>query len=110
MLFDIDSILLDTYGNQEGEEFNYHYQAHGYYPLLCYDGLTGDLLKAEFRDGTQYCSKEAGQFMEPLLEEFIEDFPEISLHLRGDSGFASPDLYEVLEKKISDTKNSCPVV
>lgn len=41
MLFDIDSTLLDFYGDQEGEGFNYHYQAHGYHPLLCYDGLTG---------------------------------------------------------------------
>ena len=54
MLFDIDSTLLDTYGHQEGEGFNFHYQAHGYHPLLCYDGLTGDLLKAELRDGTMY--------------------------------------------------------
>ncbi len=30
LLFDIDSTLLDTYGNQEGEGFNCHYQAHGY--------------------------------------------------------------------------------
>lgn len=99
MLFDIDSTLLDTYGNQEGEGFNYHYQAHGYHPLLCYDGLTGDLLKAELRDGTMYCSKEADLFMKSLLDEFIEDFPDIPLYLRGDSGFASPDLYEVLEDK-----------
>lgn len=99
MLFDIDSTLLDTYGKQEGEGFNYHYQAHGYHPLLCYDGLTGDLLKAELRDGTQYCGKDAGLFMEPLLEEFTEGFPDIPLYLRGDSGFASPELYEVLESK-----------
>ena len=50
MLFDIDSTPLDTYGNQGREGFNY--QAHGYHPLLCYDGLTDDLLKAELRDGT----------------------------------------------------------
>ncbi len=99
MLFDIDSTLLDTYGDQEGEGFNYHYQAHGYHPLLCYDGLTGDLLKAELRDGTQYCSKDADLFMESLLDEFTEDFPDVPLYLRGDSGFASPDLYEVLEEK-----------
>ncbi len=99
MLFDLDSTLLDTYGNQEGEGFNYHYQAHGYHPLLCYDGLTGDLLKAELRDGTQYCSKDADQFMKSLLNEFTEDFPDIPLYLRGDSGFASPGLYEVLEEK-----------
>ena len=63
MLFDIDSTLLDTYGNQEGEGFNYHYQEHGYHPLLCYDGLNGDLLKAELRDGTMYYSKEADIFL-----------------------------------------------
>ena len=45
MLFDLDSTLLNAYGKQEGEAFNYHYQAHGYHPLLCFDGITGDLLK-----------------------------------------------------------------
>lgn len=52
MPFDLDSTLFGTYGNQEEESFNFHYQVHGYHPLLCYDGLTGDLLKAELRDGT----------------------------------------------------------
>ena len=70
MLFDLDSTLLNTYGMQEGEGFNYHYQGHGYHPLFCYDGLTGDLLKAELRDGTQYCSKDADQFMIPLMQEY----------------------------------------
>lgn len=79
MLFDIDSTLLDTYGHQEGEGFNFHYQAHGYHPLLCYDGLTGDLLKAELRDGTMYCSKEADDFMRSLLDEFITDYPGMPL-------------------------------
>ena len=70
MLLDLDSTLLDTYGKQEGEAFNYHYQAHGYHPLLCYDSITGDLLKAELRKGTQYCSNGSGQFMKELLNEF----------------------------------------
>ena len=74
MLFDIDSTLLDAYGNQEGEGFNYHYQAPGYHPLLCYDRLTGDLLKAELRDGTMYCSKEADIFMKSLLRVTLEWF------------------------------------
>ena len=98
MLFDLDSTLLNTYGNQEGEAFNYHYQAHGYHPLLCYDGLTGDLLKAELRDGTQYCSNGAGAFMEPLLQEFRTRYPSIQRYLRGDSGFAAPEVYEICEK------------
>ena len=97
MLFDLDSTLLNTYGEQEGEAFNYHYQAHGYHPLLCFDGITGDLLKLELRDGTHYCSNGADKFMEPLIKEFRTKHPSLPLYLRGDSGFASPELYEVCE-------------
>ena len=96
-LLDLDSTLFDTYGKQEGEGFNFHYQAHGYHPLLCYDGLTGDLLKAELRDGTLHCSNDADKFMEPYqviqyycgrgkMENFIKegksgfDFAAVSSH------------------------------
>lgn len=99
ILLDLDTTLLNTYGNQEGEAFNYHYQSHGYHPIFCYDGINGDLLKAELRDGSQYCSKGSGKFMEELLDELCEDFPDTACYLRADSGFASPELYDVLEEK-----------
>ena len=95
MLLDLDSTLFCTYGNQEGEGFNFHYQAHGYHPLLCYDGLTGDLLKAEFRDGTRHCSNDADKFMESIFQEYMER--DIKTYLRGDSGFSSPKLYKTCE-------------
>ena len=98
MLFDLDSTLLNTYGSQEGEGFNCHYQAHGYHPLLCYDGLTGDLLAAELREGAQYCGKGSGEFMAPLMAEFRAKYPCMPLYLRGDSGFATPELYEACEE------------
>lgn len=37
--------------------------------------------------------------MESFLDEFLCDFPDLAFYLRGDSGFASLDLYEVLEDK-----------
>lgn len=97
VLLDLDSTLLKTYGAQEGEGFNYHYQAHGYHPLLCYDGLTGDLLKAELRDGTAYSSTGVVEFMQPLLDDYLTKFPDVQLFLRGDSGFATPDLFKQCE-------------
>jgi len=97
VLLDLDSTLLNTYGKQEGEGFNFHYSAHGYHPLLCYDGLTGDLLKAELRDGTVYTSNGVVDFMQPLLDEYLQDYEDISLFLRGDSGFATPDLFRQCE-------------
>ena len=97
ILFDLDSTLLAAYGTQEGEAFNYHYQAHGYHPLLCFDGMTGDLLMVELRPGTQYCSNGAAAFMLPLLEEYQRDYPQTALFARGDSGFATDELYSLFE-------------
>ena len=45
VILDLDSTLLDAYGRQEGRAFNFHYQSNGYHPLVCYDGMTGDLIK-----------------------------------------------------------------
>ena len=97
VLFDLDSTLFETYGKQEGGAFNFHYQANGYHPLLCFDGITGDLLKIELRPGTQYCCNGAADFMRPLLEEYQEKYPNIALFPRGDSGFATSELYRVCE-------------
>jgi hypothetical protein len=97
VLMDLDSTLLETYGNQEGEAYNYHYGAHGYHPVLCYDGLTRDLLRAKLRKGSDYSSKDVCAFMQPLFDEYLTEYPDIYLLLRGDSGFATPGLYEQCE-------------
>ena len=97
VILDLDSTLLDTYGHQEGEGFNFHYQNHGYHPLVCFDGMTGDLLKIELRDGTAYSSTGVVDFLQPILDEFLEDYRNTSLVLRGDSGFATPELYKQCE-------------
>lgn len=97
VLLDIDTTLLDAYGKQEGADFNYHYQSNGYHPILCYDGITRDLLKAELRNGTDYCCKGAADFLQPLLDEYANEYPGIMLFLRGDSGFATPELFDQAE-------------
>ena len=97
VLFDVDTSLLETYGKQEGMGYNYHYGAHGYHPQFCYDGLTGDLLKAELRKGTDHCSKGITQFMQPLLDEYQNNYPDIEKFLRADSGYATPKLFAQCE-------------
>lgn len=97
VLFDISTTLLATYGKQAGGGFNYHYQPHSYHPLLCYDGLTGDLLRAKLRDGTDYCSKNSAEFMDPLIAEYRENYSGVRHCARGDSDFAAPELYNLFE-------------
>ena len=98
VILDLDSTLLDAYGRQEGRAFNFHYQSNGYHPLVCYDGMTGDLIKIQLRDGTQYSCTGVVDFLQPVLNEYLHDYPEIPILLRGDSGFSTPDLYKQCEE------------
>ena len=68
VILDLDSTLLNAYGKQEGRAFNFHYQSNGYHPLVCYDGLTGDLIKIQLRDGTQYSCTGVVDFLQPILD------------------------------------------
>ncbi len=66
---------------------------------MAFDGVTGDFLKAKLRPGNVYTSNGVIEFIQPLIEHYNEKFPETSLFLRGDSGFAVPALYELCEKE-----------
>ena len=98
VILDLDSTLLDAYGKQEGRAFNFHYRSNGYHPLVCYDGMTGDLIKIQLRDGTEYSCTGVVDFLQPILDEYLNDYPVIRILLRGDSGFATPDLYKQCEE------------
>ena len=98
VILDLDSTLLAAYGKQEGRAFNFHYRSNGYHPLVCYAGITGDLIKIQLRDGAAYSCTGVTDFLQPILDEYLNDYPTIHLLLRGDSGFATPDLYKQCEE------------
>ncbi len=49
LIIDLDSTHADTYGNQEEIAYNAHYGTVGFHPLVAFDGITGDFLKAKLR-------------------------------------------------------------
>ena len=98
VILDLDSTLLEAFGKQEGRAFNFHYQNNGYHPLLCYDGITGDLIKIQLREGTKYSCTGVVDFLQPILDEYLNEYQGIRLLLRGDSGFATPELYRQCEE------------
>ncbi len=99
LLVDLDSTHSDTYGKQEQSSYNAHYGTVGFHPLVAFDGLTGDFLKAQLRPGNVYTSNGVVDFMRPLIEHYNKNFPETTSLVRGDSGFAVPGLYELCEKE-----------
>ncbi|GMR69397.1 hypothetical protein NUITMVRA1_00730 [Aerococcus viridans] len=94
MIIDLDSNHSDTFGNQEQTAYNAHYGTNGYHPLVAFDGITGDFLKAKLRSGNQYTSKGVKEFLKPLLEHYNQAIPTTDILVRGDSGFATPDIYD----------------
>ena len=60
--------------------------------------MTGDLIKIQLRDGTEYFCIGVVDFLQPILEEYLNDYSEIRILLRGDSGFATSDLYKWCEE------------
>ncbi|WP_373893951.1 IS1380 family transposase [Virgibacillus sp. CBA3643] len=97
LIFDLDSTHADTYGEQESTAFNTHYGTVGFHPLVAFDGVTGDFMKAKLRPGNVYTSNGVVDFVQPLIAHYNEKFPETTPFLRGDSGFAVPALYDLCE-------------
>ncbi len=97
MIIDLDSTHSDTFGHQEETAYNAHYGTNGYHPLVAFDGLTGDFLKAKLRSGNQYTSNGVKEFLEPLLEHYNQTIPTTDILVRGDSGFATPDVYDLCD-------------
>lgn len=98
IIFDIDSTDVTTYGKQHGSSYNFHYSSTGFHPLLLFDGMTGDLIKAELRSGNVYTSRNVVKFMGPVISHYEKNHKDTYCVIRGDSGFALPKLYELAEQ------------
>lgn len=103
LVIDIDSTHFDTFGKQEDTNYNAHYGTFGYHPLVAYDGVHGDFLKAELRPGNVYTSTGAENFLQDLLSHIrVQSSLLDNIVLRADSGFASPAIYRVCEEQMTD--------
>lgn len=73
IIIDLDSTLLEAYDKQEDRVFNFHYQSNES-PLVCYDGISGDLITILLRDGAKYSCTGVVDFLQPILEEYLNDY------------------------------------
>ena len=99
MVIDIDSTHSDTFGHQEHTDFNTHYGTNGYHPLVAFDGLTGLFLDARLRPGNVYTSNAAEDFLAAIIRQHKKHSCEMFLTVRGDSGFAKPEIYSLCEEE-----------
>ena len=80
LIFDLDSTHSDTHGNQEQSDYNAPYRINDYHPLVAFDGLTGDFLKADLRSYNACTSNGVDDFVEPLFEHYNQVVPVSNLY------------------------------
>src|SRR5438067_592756 len=72
------------------------------YPLLVFDGQTGQLITAVLRPGNVHGSRFVVLVLRRVLRRLRSVWPQVSLELRADSGFAVPRLYAWCEQHAVD--------
>lgn len=97
LVLDIDTTEDRTYGDQQLSFFNAHYGHYVYLPLLIFD-QHGDLIAPILLPGKSHQSKKVAAVLERVLRLIRARWPRLKIILRGDSEFASPAIYDLVEK------------
>ena len=97
VIVDVDATDDPTHGQQVLSFFHGYYDQHQYYPLLVFEGTTGFPLAAWLRPGTVSGSCGAVAVLQQIVRQLRRAWPEVVIVVRGDTGFAVPELYEFCE-------------
>jgi len=93
ILLDLDGTADPAHGEQEGVAYHGYYRQHMYHPLLLFDGETGHLITAVLRPGNVHGSRFVVLILRRLLRKLRAAWPDATVELRADSGFAVPRLF-----------------
>lgn len=99
IILDLDGTDDPTYGNQQLTFFHGYYDQYMYHPLVIYDADTGELITAVLRPGNKHASYGAVSVFKRIVPKLKEAFPKAEIIIRGDAGFAVPELYEYCESE-----------
>jgi hypothetical protein len=97
VLLDFDSTDDPTHGDQEGSYYHGYYGQHMYHPLLVFDGESGHLIAALLRRGNTHGSHSAVALLKRICARLRHRWPEVTIEIRADAGFAVPALYDYCE-------------
>lgn len=93
IVLDFDGTDDPTHGAQEGSAYHGYYRQHMYHPLLVFDGETGQLITAILRPGTAHAGHGALAILRRMVARLRERWPDITIEIRADAGFAKPQIY-----------------
>lgn len=101
-IIDADMTVLTVFGHQESAQMGYNPRYHGkrsYAPLISSEGRIGFSLSLELRPGNVHPSKEAWEFLEPIIEKLPKTMASTRIRTRLDASFYSGKIIQPLDEK-----------
>jgi hypothetical protein len=95
---DVDGLPVEVHGHQPGSEYNGHYHARIYHPIIASLAETGDLLDIRLRPGNVHGAEGALEFVTALVERVEKRLCQVA-SVRMDAGFPEEKLLAALEKR-----------
>jgi len=93
---DVDSLPLEVAGQQPGAEYNGHYHARIFHPLIAAIAEYGDIIDARLRPGNVHTADGALGFIVPLLDRVERELCQVAT-VRIDAGFPDEEVLGGLE-------------
>jgi hypothetical protein len=97
IVLDLDGTDDPVHGRQEGAAYHGYFRQHMYFPLLVFDGETGQLVTAVLRPGNAHGSRGVVAVLKRVVAALRARWPKARIELRADSGCAVPAVYEFCE-------------
>ena len=94
IVFDMDSSVSPTHGEQENSVWNGHYACTCYHPLFVFNQF-GDLERCALRPGNVHSADGWKDVLDPVVQRYRGKVTRI--YFRADAAFAMPEAYEFLE-------------
>ncbi len=98
LTLDADSLPVEVHGSQPGSEYNGHYHARIYHPIVANAAQTGDALDLHLREGNVHSAEGSVDFILPLLDRAEKELCEIA-SVRIDAGFPDEALLSGIEAR-----------
>lgn len=99
IVLDIDATDDPTHGQQQLCFFHGYYDQYMFHPVMVFDAVSGFPLAAVLRPGNAHASKGAVAILKRIIRRLKKAYPEATILLRADAGFAVPSLYKLLERE-----------
>lgn len=97
LVLDIDASDIPLHGHQEGTQFHAYYDHYCYLPLYVYCGKA--LLACVLRNSRIDGAKHAAAVIKLLVTRLRQQWPEVRIIVRGDSGFCRQRLMRWCERQ-----------